>query len=67
MERVWLGVLTLDVETVDTRIGELRQGTCRQIECMWDPIDKYREHPTKWAITLDWRTEDDYYIIRIYR
>ena len=34
VERVelWWGV-TLDVETVDTRIGELRQGTCKEIQC----------------------------------
>ena len=68
MERVglWWDV-TLDVETVDTRIGELRQGTCTEIQCYDDTRDKYREHLTRWAGTLGWRTEEEDNYIRIYK
>merc|ERR1711953_731573 len=51
--------VTLDVETVYTRIGELRQGTCTEIVCWNDTRDKYREHLTRWADTIGWRTEED--------
>ena len=34
VERLLLGVcVTLDVETVDNRISELTQGTCKEIQC----------------------------------
>ena len=60
--------VTLDVNTVDTRIGDLRQGTCTEIQCWWNTRDKYREHLTRWADTIGWRTEDmDNSNIRIYK
>ena len=59
--------VTLDVETVDTRIGELRQGTCREIDCWNNTGDKYREHLTKWANTLGWRTMETGDSFHIYR
>ena len=68
VERVVLGSdVTLDVKTLDTRIGELRQGTCRQIKCWDDTRDKYREHLTKWANTLGWRTMETGDSFHIYR
>ena len=68
VERVVLiSGVTLDVETVDTRIGELRQGTCSEILCEGNTRNKYREHLTRWADTIGWRTKDDNYTIRIYK
>ena len=59
--------VTLDVETVDRMIGELRQGKCREISCFFNTADKYREHLTRWADSIGWRTEDRRYNICIYR
>jgi len=68
VERVVLiSGVTLDVETVDTRIGELRQGTCREIRCYHNTGDKYREHLTRWADTIGWRTEEDNNSFYIYK
>ena len=60
VERVglWSGV-TLDVETVDTRIGELREGTCQVTECYGNTSDKYREHLTRWADAMGWKIVKD--------
>ena len=68
VERVVLGIgVTLDVKTLDTRIGELRQGTCREIECLYDTRDKYREHFTRWAESIGWKTEENFYRFRLYK
>ena len=60
VERVVLhSGVTLDVETVDTRIGELRQGACREIVCWGNTRDKYRKYLTSWA--MGWRKDRNYW------
>ena len=63
-----LSGVILDVKTVDTRIGELRQGTFREITCYYNTRHKYREHLTSWGNTIGWKTEDNGSLgFRIYR
>ena len=64
VERVELrSGVTLDVETVDRMIEQLRQGTCREIVC-WDNKE-YKEYLTRWADSLGWRSEGSVICTRI--
>ena len=53
--------VSIDEETVDSMIGELRQGTCREIECWYNTSDKYRDHLNRWANTIGWKTVKETY------
>ena len=51
--------VSIDKETVDNMISELREGRCREIKCWYNTSDQYREHLNRWAHTIGWKSENE--------